>query len=122
MARADYSGKWQKMLTKLTAKGADVTFRVETPGEHDPLTETWGEPTFTDITGKAAEIPGDPEEYAQLDLSLETVLTILFAPTVYDTAPPVGSTVVWAGVKRTVQKRVLYRPAEEILGAKVFVQ
>lgn len=114
-------GNHLKALRKTTARGSAVTFSITTPGEHDPLTDTYGDPTVTTVEGFAVEIPAEPEEYEAFSLTIESSLMLFFVPTIIGQKPAMGSVVTWAGSPRTVKGVLPIRPDGTIIAAKVIV-
>jgi hypothetical protein len=123
MAAADYTDKYLQMLEKVTSKGADVSFdEGKAESTFDPLTDTFtGHATAppTAVTGKAVEIPGDPEEYAVLQLIAQSPATLLFVPDRMGQTPADNSICLWGGVLRSVKQVFPIRPAGTVIGARV---
>ena len=111
-------------LAAIRSKGAAVVFTSITEGEHDPLTETFGEPTVTTIEGYALGTragPADVELYTANGLSVSDTLTLLFAPETYGELPPIGSEVIWAGDKLFVRTIAPLAPAGTAIIARIGV-
>lgn len=84
---------------------ATFTHRVATT--HAPATGTFGGNTTTTYTGEAVQVSGGSAEYerlAALNVQLEQAVVLLWTPDSYAerSLPPVGSTIVWAGVTLTL--------------------
>lgn len=118
----DSASLYAKALGKLKARGAiAVAFTVVTPGAFDPLTETDSPPTSSTVSGWAVELPGDPEEYAAMELIGTEAITLMFAPDTLGDKPPLGSSIEWAGAARTVKQTFPIRPFGDLVAAKVIL-
>lgn len=110
----------QKVADKATTKfGAPVTFTRTTEGTHDPLTETFGEPTVTTITGSAVRTRGDKDTYTRLGLVYAKHPTLLFTPDTAGELPELGDTVVWSGSTYTVAEVGPIEPDGDAIAARV---
>lgn len=96
--------EWSKIVRRVKAKGADATF------EHG---------LHADVTGWVVEIPGNPEEYENLELQDKSPVTLMFVPATRGVRPVLGSTLTWDNRKRTVKGVVPIRPAGITIAAKV---
>ena len=71
------------------------------------------------MTGYAVEIPGDPIEYANLQLVEREPVTIWFVADMLGDEPPLNSTFDWNGRQKTVYSRMPIRPDGVALVIKV---
>ncbi|MGB0878684.1 MAG: hypothetical protein ACPGVY_11370 [Mycobacterium sp.] len=97
-----YAEDHASALAGIADAGVAVTFTTEVEGTHNPLTETFGEPTTSTVTGHAVRVRGDKDTYTRLGLVYARHPTLLFAPSTYGDLPEAGWTVVWDGVTYTV--------------------
>lgn len=119
----DYSPVHAKALQKVQDKGAPAVFYLRDPGDYDPDQDKYPDPSETGtVEGSAVELPGDPEEYAAMDLIPTAVLTLFFVPDTFGEAPPLSAVILWAGAKRTVRAIIPIRPAGELIAARVIVE
>ena len=96
-------------LRMLKAKGAAVTFTLESPGTYDPETDTYTSASTTTVAGYAVRVEGDPEVYSSLGLVEQDAVTLLFAPNTFGETPDLGYTVTWGSVVYTLWQ---LRPVE----------
>lgn len=111
---------YQSAAKAVASRGADVVFDTTSTESFDETAEA-AETNASSITGKAVEVPGDPEIYAGLELIHSEPVTLIFIPSVIGSIPPLGSTVAWAGVVRTVRDRMPYRPAGIAVAARLIL-
>ena len=87
-----------------------IVFTRNSPGVYVEATDSWTAPTTSAITGEGILMSGDPEEYAAMELVLETTPIIGFTPDDYPLAAYTpefvmpGDTTVLNGVTFTVVK------------------
>lgn len=117
----NYTAKHAQALKKVERDGVAVEFKRSTPGVYNPETDTHSPPTEQSVLGFAVELPGDPEEYAELELIPLEPVTLLFVPEVMGETPMQNGQVYWAGKTRTVKQIFPYRPAGVLLAARVIV-
>jgi hypothetical protein len=99
--------KHGKALSRTRERGAPVTFyRINSEDT---------------ITGYAVELPGDPEEYAALELIQRNPATLFFVPDHPLQADMIGLFVEWAGRTRIVDKRFPIRPTGVMIAARLIV-
>lgn len=96
---ADHAGA----LADLTEAGAAVTFTLTSPGMYSEATDTFASSGVTTVAGYAIEVPGDPRQYAALELIQRDARTLLFAPSTVGSTPALGAALTWAGATFTVQ-------------------
>jgi hypothetical protein len=116
---ADYRTDHQEALQDMRNDGSPVLFGSDSPGTYDPGSDTWTGSSKSTVEGFAIEVPGDPDEYEALRLTLQNPITLQFVPTTFNTSPAQGQTLVWAGLKRTVKSVRHVRPAQETIAARV---
>lgn len=122
MAAADYSRQHAEALRDVKKAGADVVFKGPPAGKrpYDPATGEFGDaPAAGDVEGVAAEVKGDPEQYAAAEVIGVDPLTLMFIPTTFGQLPAKGSVATWAGKARTVKALFPIRPAGKAIGARV---
>lgn len=98
------------MAGLIARKGAPITFTspetASAGSSYDPATDTStvtpGTPADT-VTGRAAEIAGDPELYKALSLIESDNPTLQFTPDTVGQMPPLGSSCVWGPDRFTVK-------------------
>lgn len=117
----DYAATHAKALRKIRDKGAPVVFIRYVPGTMSEVTDRFTEPSEVRVPGSAVEIPGDPEEYVNLELILSQPSTLLFAPDTYGARPEAEMTIDWAGVTKTVKYVFPFQPAGTPFMARVLV-
>lgn len=100
-----YAPQAASALATITRKGAAVTFpdATGTAPVFDQTTETWTAGTLTDVTGRAVEIPGDPNTYQALSLVQSNPVTLLLAASGLTITPAPGMSFTWAGTAYTVR-------------------
>lgn len=97
-----FSRQWAAALAKVQAKGAPVTFTLQTPGTENIATGARGAPTITTISGYAVRAKGKPLTYQRLSLIESEAPTLEFVPSVYGQQPALSSTCVFGGKPYTV--------------------
>lgn len=120
----DYAVKHAKALAKLQAPGGEeAIFRWEevNPDDYNPVTDTEPAPTPHEAAGRAVEIPGDPEEYVTLELIPYQTITLIWVPNTIGVTPKIGSTIVWAGLPRTVKFHFPIRPVGQLIADRVLI-
>lgn len=105
-----------------------TTFVRTSPGIQDPTTEKFSGASSSGITGAAIQVRGDPMRYAALKLSIDTMPTLFFTPTVYglrantdDFVIP-GDSVVWAGKTFIVKSVDPIAPDGIVIAARIIVE
>ena len=107
----------------LAEEGAAVTFSTGTPGTHDPETGLFTSPTTASVTGVAIRVRANRTEedaYRAAGLSVDRVVTLLFAPTTYGSLPTLGSTVTWASETLTAKGITSLAPSGTAVIARVW--
>ena len=117
----NYRTRHSDALRRLHERGAPVEFTRESLS-YDPATDSHGaEASLKAVDGYAVEIQGDPLEYQENALTDKSPTTILFVPNSIGGTPERGDTLVWAEEAKEVKLVHLFRPAGEVIGAKVVV-
>lgn len=105
-----------------------LSFTREKPGTFDGTTEQWtSPPSETSIACKGIEVGADPERYAALGLSLETMPTLFVIPDVYPlkafTAEFIlpGDRTTWNGVSMIVKSVDPVAPDGGVVSARIVV-
>ncbi len=95
-----YDAVAKRTLAVIAKRGGDVLFPGATPGTpgvYNPLTDTWtGGTGATDATGKAVQIPDDPERFKAIGLVTSNPVTLLIAAKNLGFTPAPGMRFVWA--------------------------
>lgn len=113
------SGKYDQVakrtLAVIAKKGGAVVFPGVLPGTpptYNPLTDTWSGGTgATDATGKAVQIPDDPERFAAIGLVTQNPVTLLVAAKNLGFTPAPGMRFRWASRDATVKDVEAVDPA-----------
>lgn len=100
-----YAADHADALADLQSSGAAVTFTTRT-ATHDAATDTWSGTSATTVTGAAIRVTptaAERDRYRAAGLTVEQVVTLLFAPATFGSLPTVNATVVWGGSTLTVR-------------------
>ena len=108
---ADYAAVHKRVLKTLQSSGAVAI---------DFQKRMTGRPAVS-VTGFVLEIPGDPEEYNEQNLSPTETSTLFFVPDTFGKMPELGSQITWAEEIMTVRAVRPLRPAGVSVGGKVLV-
>lgn len=100
-----YAAEHVDALADLREAGAAVTFTHPTR-THDAATGTFSASADATVSGYAMRVSPNQAErdrYRALSLTVEKVVTLLFAPSTFGALPDVNATVVWGGETLTVR-------------------
>lgn len=114
-----YQPTHARALALVQRKGATVTL-TRTARTYTATTDTLTSTTST-VTGSAIRVPGNPNTYQALKLVEADPVTLLFAPSTYDTGPALGDTVTWDSKVLTVRDVQPIAPNGEILLSRMVV-
>lgn len=119
-----FAAEHASAVASLGENGAAVTFTHTAAGTHDAATETFGSPTVSSVTGYAIEVASSSEElsYAAGEMTVERLVTLLFAASTYGDLPALGSEVTWAGETRIVFAVRPLRPDGTTIIARVLTK
>lgn len=121
MAAVSYAQTHARAKSTVADAGADVTFTLTTPGTYDATTDTYSAGSTASIAGNAVRTAGDPQQYADLGLSLEEAPTLFFTPTTYGQLPAPTYQVTWGGLSYTVRAVRPIAPSGTAIAARVVV-
>lgn len=110
-----YDAVATRTLAAITKKGAAVLFGVAAGNVYNPLTDTWSGGTVSFATGRAVEIPGDPNRFQALGLVLTNPVTLLVAAQGLTIEPAPGMSLTWGGVGYTIMNVDRVAPDGETL-------
>jgi hypothetical protein len=118
-----YEKLHSKSLQRLRkAEGVEVAFVSGGEAVYDPEMDEYTEtPEGSSVVGLAVELPGNPEEYAALDLLLYRPITLFFVPYTHGEAPGHASHVFWAGKDRAIKQSFPVRPDGVYIGARLIL-
>ena len=105
-------------LRRAAAVGSPVEFYLET-FTYDEVTYTHSDEQMEIVSGHGVEFDSDPEEYADLTLTLREPLTLLFITNKIGERPQLESTFIWDEENRVVKRLKLFRPGGIVIGCKV---
>jgi hypothetical protein len=110
-----YDAVAERTLKVIAKKGGDVVFPGAipgVPGVYNPLSDTWtGGTGATDATGKAVQIPDDPERFAAIGLVTQNPVTLLVAAKNLGITPTPGRAFTWASRTYTIKDVEAVDPA-----------
>lgn len=116
-----YAQTHANALRLVTRKGSPITFTLTSPGTLDPATDHFSGATVTSVSGSAVQDNGDPEQYAQMGLTMSDPRTLWFEPTTYGQEPPLSATCVWGTTTYTVKNVRTTSPDGTMIGCYVVV-